>query len=155
MYRVGGSELAFRLLCRKYGASLAYTPMISSERFLIDEEYRRQQLQTSDLDKPLVIHFSANNPNIILQCGKLIENQYDAIDINLGCPQRIAFTGHFGSYLLDEKDRELVLSMVYTLSKSLRIPVFVKIRLLDSINESIRLCQQLIEAGKLFYHIEY
>jgi tRNA-dihydrouridine synthase 4 len=37
---VGGSELAFRLLCRRYGADLAYTPMMNSERFAVDEEYR-------------------------------------------------------------------------------------------------------------------
>lgn len=29
---VGGSELAFRLLCRRYGVDLAYTPMINSQR---------------------------------------------------------------------------------------------------------------------------
>ena len=28
---VGGSELAFRLLCRRYGCDLAYTPMINSQ----------------------------------------------------------------------------------------------------------------------------
>ena len=69
------------------------------------------------------------------------------IDLNLGCPQRIAHSGHFGSYLLDPADRPLVLSMVRTLSSSLRVPVFVKIRLLNTVAESVELCQQLVDAG--------
>jgi tRNA-dihydrouridine synthase 1 len=67
--------------------------------------------------------------------------------LNLGCPQRVAHSGHFGSYLLDPEDRPLVLSMVQTLSSNLRIPLFVKIRLLNTLEESIELCQQLVEAG--------
>ena len=68
-------------------------------------------------------------------------------DLNLGCPQRVAFSGHFGSYLLDPADRPLVLSMVKTLSSSIKIPIFVKIRLLNTVAETVELCQQLVEAG--------
>ena len=64
-------------------------------------------------------------------------------DLNLGCPQRIAhsgmsmniylmqyyksklYIGHFGSYLLDDDDRDLVLSIVHKLATNLTIPVFV------------------------------
>jgi tRNA-dihydrouridine synthase 1 len=67
--------------------------------------------------------------------------------LNLGCPQRIAHTGHFGSYLLGECDRELVLSMVKTMSLNISKPIFVKIRLLDTVDDTIRLCRQLVEAG--------
>jgi hypothetical protein len=55
---VGGSELAFRLLCRRYGADLAYTPMMNSDRFAVDEEYRKEEFQTGPEDRPLVAHFS-------------------------------------------------------------------------------------------------
>ena len=50
---VGASELPFRLLCRKYGAELCYTPMISSARFCVDEEtgYRAQEFQTNEEDR--------------------------------------------------------------------------------------------------------
>jgi tRNA-dihydrouridine synthase 1 len=144
---VGGSELAFRLLCRKYGTQLAYTPMINSERFAIDEEYRSQEFQTTNEDRPLVAHFSANDPDILVKAAKFIEDKCDAIDLNLGCPQRIAFTGHFGSYLLGDADRSLILSIVKTLNDSINIPVFVKIRLLDSVPETIKLCTQLADAG--------
>jgi tRNA-dihydrouridine synthase len=69
------------------------------------------------------------------------------VDLNLGCPQRIAFSGHFGSYLLGKEDRVLVLNIVKTVSSQLSIPMFVKIRLLDTIEDSIELCFQLAKAG--------
>jgi hypothetical protein len=43
---VGGSELAFRLLCRRYGVDLAYTPMMMSDQFVNDSEYRAKEFQT-------------------------------------------------------------------------------------------------------------
>ena len=69
------------------------------------------------------------------------------MDLNLGCPQRIAHAGHFGSYLLGEEDRPTVLSIVRTLAPALKVPVFVKIRLLDTPDDTFALVQQLAEAG--------
>lgn len=68
-------------------------------------------------------------------------------DLNLGCPQRVAYTGHFGSYLLDECDRQLVIRIVETLAINIAIPVFVKIRLLEDFTKTLQLCQQLADAG--------
>ena len=148
---------------------LAYTPMMNSEKFAIDESYRNKEFQTTSSDRPLVAHFSANNPQTLLTAAKFIEDQCDAIDLNLGillptnrkclyqliflllyllgCPQRIAHSGHFGSYLLGDEDRELVLDIVKTVSSAIKIPMFVKIRLLDTIDDTIKLCKQLKEAG--------
>lgn len=68
-------------------------------------------------------------------------------DLNLGCPQRVAFVGHFGSFLLDEVDRPLVLNLVRIVADHCSVPIFVKIRLLDNLEDTIKLCQQLVEAG--------
>jgi len=76
---VNASELAFRLLCRKYGATLAYTPMINSEKFAVDAEYRKEEFQTTPQDRPLVAHFSANNAELFLQAVKHVEKHCDAI----------------------------------------------------------------------------
>lgn len=76
---VGGSELAFRLLCRRYGTKLAYTPMINAERFANDEDYRREQFQTHPLDRPLVCHFGGNDPGKMLTAAKYVEHECDAI----------------------------------------------------------------------------
>jgi tRNA-dihydrouridine synthase 1 len=72
---------------------------------------------------------------------------YPGIDLNLGCPQRVAHSGHFGSYLLGQEDRDLVVQLVRTVSAGISIPLFVKIRLLDTVPDTLRLCVELIEAG--------
>jgi len=144
---VGASELAYRLLCRKYGATLAYTPMMSSSEFSRNSEYRRTEFQTIPEDRPLVCHFAANQPDEFAAAARLVESVCDAIDLNLGCPQRTAYVGHFGSYLLDPKDRQLVLDIVKAGSEAVQIPIFVKIRLLDTLPDTIELCRQLRDAG--------
>jgi tRNA-dihydrouridine synthase 1 len=144
---VGASELAFRLLARKYGATLAYTPMMSSTQFAHDEEYRRTEFQTIPEDRPLVCHFSANDPNDFCRAAQLCEPYCEAIDLNLGCPQRTAFVAHYGSYLLGNEDRELLLRIVRDAAKAVSIPIFCKIRLLDTLEETIDLCRQLRDAG--------
>ncbi|CAJ1962933.1 unnamed protein product [Cylindrotheca closterium] len=144
---VGASELPFRLLCRKYGAQLVYTPMMIAEQFASSKEYRKSEFQTCSFDRPLVCHFAANDPKSFAKAAKKAEPYCDAIDLNLGCPQRTAYVGHFGSYLLDSKDRELVISIVQAGAAAVNIPIFVKIRLLDTFDETAELCRQLYEAG--------
>ena len=116
---VGASELAFRLLCRKYGATLSYTPMMSSTQFVKEAEESLKNSQNSDgaavpksnicefqtipQDRPLVVHFSANNPDDFARAAKLVEPYCDAVDLNLGCPQRTACKyccGHIFLYYL-------------------------------------------------------
>ena len=63
------------------------------------------EFQTIPEDRPLVCHFSANDPQHFASAAKLVEPYCDAVDLNLGCPQRTAFVGHFGSYLLGDEDR--------------------------------------------------
>lgn len=43
---VDNSELPFRLLCQKYGAQAAYTPMLHSRIFTETEKYRIQEFTT-------------------------------------------------------------------------------------------------------------
>lgn len=144
---VGASELAFRLLCRKYGAQVAYTPMMSAPKFATDPSYRSAEFQTCAADRPLVCHFAANDAADFAAAAIAAQPFCDAIDLNLGCPQRTAYLGHFGSYLLDRKDRSLICDIVRAGAAAVSIPIFVKIRLLDKVEETIELCQQLERAG--------
>jgi tRNA-dihydrouridine synthase 1 len=105
------------------------------------------EFQSIPADRPLVVHFAANDPTTFATAAQLVEQYCDAIDLNLGCPQRTAYLGHFGSYLLTNTDRQLICNIIRAGSKAVSIPIFVKIRLLDTIDETITLCHQLRDAG--------
>ncbi|XP_954457.1 uncharacterized protein TA21490 [Theileria annulata] len=98
---VDQSELPFRLLCRRYSADLAYTPMLHAKIFSENENYRNIHFHTSSDDKPLIAQFCGNDPSAFILASSYIKNDVSAIDINLGCPQGIAKKGRYGSFLLE------------------------------------------------------
>ena len=145
---VGGSELAFRLLARRHGAQLCYTPMVTADEFNAPGA-GISLLERHVDDCPVVAHFAGDDAQKLLDVAKRAErcSGVVAIDLNLGCPQRAALNGHFGAYLCDPVDRTLLLNIVSTLSRSLSVPFFCKIRLLDELDDTLAFAQQLQDAG--------
>lgn len=149
---VDGSDLAWRILSRRYGADLCYSPMLHSRLFAEEEKFRDTVLSPLDgkpgLDRPLIIQFCGNNPDVLLSAAKHVVGKCDAVDINFGCPQGIAKRGHYGSFLMEEWDT--VYNLIYKLHTELDIPVTAKIRVFDDWSKSLKYAKMCLSAGAQF-----
>jgi tRNA-dihydrouridine synthase 1 len=146
---VGASDLAFRMLCRRHGADACYTEMLFAERLVNDPSYRARKLDTCPADRPLVVQLQGSEPDSVAAAARAVvaSCSCDAIDLNLGCPLPQAREGRFGAFLLDREHWSTVGAVVRSLVAAVALPIFVKIRLLETTEETVELCNLLIDAG--------
>lgn len=76
---------------------------------------RAEQYTTCEADRPLFVQFCANDPDTLLAAARHVEGTCDYVDLNFGCPQRIAKRGNYGAFLMDDIPR--VESLISTLHK--------------------------------------
>ena len=120
------SNLAFRLLCRKYGASMAYTEQLSSLAILRENTRTLKLAETNEQDKPVGLQLFGSNPETLVEAANKLKKNFDVIDLNLGCPSKKIVAQGYGSALLKEKDkiREIIEALVSGVNK----PITVKMR---------------------------
>ncbi len=121
------TNLAFRLICKKYGAGLVSTELLSANAIA---KGNKAVLKLSLIDKSegLVVGqiFGQNTENII-QAGKILEKKgFDVIDFNIGCPSKKIMAQGSGGALLKRKNK--IEEIVSELVEAVKIPVSVKIR---------------------------
>ncbi|KAF8955320.1 FMN-linked oxidoreductase [Flammula alnicola] len=150
---VNQSDLPFRLLVRSYGATVAYTQMYLPEKLLNDQEYLEYHIRDltqggqDESNRPVVAQLCGNDPQAIVDAGRRIQGYCDAIDLNVGCPQEAARDGHFGAYLLGQKDWQLVQDIVFAMSNSFTVPVSAKLRLCQPSPKTLDLAERLEASG--------
>lgn len=108
------------------------TPLLENrdfrERALRDLSFGRALAEAGSMTAPVVAQLAGNDPDLLVEAGKVIGGLADALELNIGCPQQRAKDGHYGAYLLHKKDLPLVTSLVEALT-TLPLPIHFKYRL--------------------------
>jgi len=123
----GISDRVFRLICKRQGAAMVFSEMISAEGLIRDDEKTRRYINFKEEERPIGIQLFGANADSMAEAAVIVESYApDFIDINLGCPVRKVVKKGAGSALL--KDLNLMTSVVGSVVRATKLPVFAKIR---------------------------
>ncbi len=123
----GYSDIAFRRLCRDFGADLTVTEMVSVAGLNYRSKKTNLLLRIAPNEKPSCCQLFGHDPE---QFERALSHPevaaFDIIDVNMGCPVRKVFGHGEGSALMSDPDRAA--RIVAALKKGDK-PVTVKMRL--------------------------
>ncbi len=141
------TNLPFRLMCRKYGASLTYSEMISADAVIYENKKTINRGISCEDERPLGIQIFGNSPETMTKAALRIEEIYkpEIIDINFGCPAKTLTKDGCGSALLSSP--ELIHEIMKELSDNLSTPVTAKIRILQDMENTLEIAHLIESAG--------
>jgi tRNA-dihydrouridine synthase B len=123
----GVTDRPFRLLCRRYGASLAVSEMISSNPQLQSTQKTLLRRNHAGEPEPRSIQILGTSPQLMAEAARIsVVGGAHIIDINMGCPAKKVCNVAAGSALL--RDEKLVASILTAVVKAVEVPVTLKIR---------------------------
>ncbi|MGP1499508.1 MAG: tRNA dihydrouridine synthase DusB [Porphyromonas sp.] len=142
------TDVAFRLLCKRFGADMVYTEFVSSDALIRDVASTKRKLIIDDEERPAAIQIYGRDIDAMVEAARISEEAGpDILDLNFGCPvKRVAGKGA-GSGML--RSPELMVETVRNIVKAVKIPVTVKTRL-GWDNESkiiVELAEELQDCG--------
>src|SRR4029077_10792244 len=123
----GVTDRPFRILCRKFGAGLAASEMITSDQRLWHTPKSRLRMNHEGEPAPRVVQLTGADPSALAQAARAnVALGAQIIDLNMGCPAKKVCGRSCGSALLT--DQPLVARILAAVVKSVQVPVTLKIR---------------------------
>ena len=126
----GVSDIAFRTVCREFGADLTFTEMVSAKGLSYANEKTRHLLDLADGESKVGVQLFGHEPDTMASQAAWVEdvmgNKLAYIDINMGCPARKIVSKGDGSALM--KEPELAASIVSAIKSATSVNVTAKFR---------------------------
>ena len=123
----GVSDRPFRAICRRLGASFAYTEMVSAHGLLHGTLQTTSYLDREPDEEPFAVQIFASEPEVLARGAQVaVAAGAGIIDINMACPVRKVCGSGAGAAMGREPAR--VEAAVRAVAAAVLVPVTVKIR---------------------------
>lgn len=124
----GVTDLAFRLISRKFGAGLCFFEMLDAKATLYEHPKNRRMLKTLKEDSPIAAQLVGGDPYVMLEAAQKLLSivKISFLDVNSACPAKKIIKKGAGAALI--KDASTLGKIIDKLASELRIPVTVKLR---------------------------
>lgn len=123
----GVTDRPFRQLCKRLGAGLVVSEMLSSNPKVWNSDKSRQRMNHDGETGIRSVQIAGSEPELMAQAAQFnVSNGAQIIDINMGCPAKKVNKKLAGSALLQYPD--LVEEIVKTVVNAVDVPVTLKIR---------------------------
>lgn len=142
------TDIGFRMLCKRFGASMVYTEFVSAEALVRSIKSTVNKLTISDEERPVGIQIYGRDVEAMVEAAKIVEEAHpDVIDLNFGCPVKKVAGKGAGAGML--RNIPLLLDITREVVKAVHTPVTVKTRLGWDMNNLIitDLAEQLQDCG--------
>ncbi|MGE5155466.1 MAG: tRNA dihydrouridine synthase DusB [Bdellovibrio bacteriovorus] len=123
----GVSDRPYRMLCRRLGAGLAVSEMVSSDTSLRGTRKSVRRLDFAGETGPIAVQIVGTDPNAMAEAARRhLDLGAQIIDINMGCPAKKVCRVAAGAALL--RDESLVGRILSAVVSVVDAPVTLKIR---------------------------
>jgi tRNA-dihydrouridine synthase B len=123
----GVTDRPFRILCRRFGAGLAASEMLTADMRLWDTPKSRRRMDHNGEPGPRVVQIAGFDPSMMAEAARRnVDAGAQIIDINMGCPAKKVCNRLAGSALL--QDEELVARILHSVVQAVDVPVMLKTR---------------------------
>lgn len=123
------TDIGFRLLCRRLGASMVYSEFVAADALVRMVNKSLEKLTVCDAERPVAIQIYGKDPIAVRDAAQIVVERAhpDVLDINFGCPvKRVAGKGA-GAGLLQDVPR--MLEITRAVVNAVDVPVTAKTRL--------------------------
>ena len=142
------TDIAFRLMCKRFGADMVYTEFVSADALIRNVSKTQQKLNVSDEERPVAIQIYGKEVGSMVEAAQICEEaHHDVLDINFGCPVKKVAGKGAGAGML--RNIPLMLEITREVVKAVKLPVTVKTRLGWDADHRIivELAEQLQDCG--------
>jgi tRNA-dihydrouridine synthase B len=123
----GITDRPFRQLCRKLGAGLVISEMVTADTGLWHSRKSQLRLDHEGEVAPIAVQIAGGDATMMAEAARLnVDQGAQIIDINMGCPAKKVCKKAAGSALL--KDEKLVADILQSVVSAVDVPVTLKFR---------------------------